>query len=178
MMQGNRNLAGRLIGLIETHADELTLSTVQKLRTNARTASYRNLPPDELYARVFDVYHDLGRWLFEKTDSAVQERYNELGVLRAEQGVPLQEILWAMVSAKNHLRNYLAAWALADSAVELYRQREFENLIGRFFDRAMCYTVEGYERVHCETNRALKLKGTESKFSPAEDRHGPGGWVL
>lgn len=177
MVQRNRNLAGRLIGLIETHADELTFATVQKLRTNPRTSSYRKLSTDELYAAVFDVYHDLGRWLFEKTDSAVQERYNELGELRAKQGVPLQEILWAMVLTKNHLRNYLAAWALADSAVELYRQREFENLITQFFDRSMCYTVEGYERVHGQANHGSNPVGAESKSSPTE-LHGSGGWIL
>jgi len=178
MVHENRNLAGRLIGLVETHADQLTLTTVAKLRTNARTPSYGNLSPDELYARVYDVYHDFGRWLFEKAESAVQERYNKVGELRAKQGVPLPELLWAMVLTKNHLRSYLAAWAPADSAVELYRQREFEQLIAQFFDRAMCYAAEGYERVRDETNRTSGAESTDFEFPQGEHRRGPGGWIL
>jgi len=30
--------------------------------------------------------------------------------------------------------------------MELYQQQEFVRLIGHFFDRALCYTTEGYER--------------------------------
>jgi len=31
--------------------------------------------------------------------------------------------------------------------VELYQQQEFDRLIGHFFDRAVCYTAEGYGRL-------------------------------
>jgi hypothetical protein len=179
MVQINRNLAGRLIGLIESHAEQLTRSTVEELLSNPRTPSYRTLPPDELYGRVYDVYHDLGLWLFEKADSAVQSRYNELGEQRFKQGVPLPETLWAMVLTKNHLRNYLAAWALADSAVELYRQREMDHLIGQFFDRAMCYTTEGFERLHNSAGQRADSELPEQQNSTSTGAHEQhGGWIL
>jgi hypothetical protein len=179
MVHENHNLAGRLIGLIESHAEQLTRSAVENLRTNPRTRSYRTVPFDELYGRVYDVYHDLGRWLFEKADSAIQSRFNEVGEMRFKQGVPLQEVLWAMVLTKNHLRNHLAAWALADSAVELYRQRELDHLIAQFFDRAMCYTTEGYERMR-NANRTVDSESAEREELPAVGRHPKthGGWIL
>jgi hypothetical protein len=180
MVHENRNLAGRLIGLIESNAEQLTRSTVESLRTNPRTRSYRTLSSDDLYSRVYDVYHDLGLWLFEKADGAIQSRFNEMGEMRFKQGVPLHEVLWAMILTKNHLRNHLAAWALADSAVELHRQRELDQAIAQFFDRAMYYTTEGYERMldGAKRNGHSESSGRED-LSPAGG-HGQthGGWIL
>jgi hypothetical protein len=34
----------------------------------------------------------------------------------------------------------------ADSALELHREQEIYRLIARFFDRAVCYAAEAYER--------------------------------
>jgi hypothetical protein len=35
---------------------------------------------------------------------------------------------------------------LADSPLELHREQELYRLIGHFFDRAVCYAAEAYER--------------------------------
>jgi hypothetical protein len=74
---------------------------------------------------------------------------------------------------KDYLRAYISAWAFADSAVELYRQQELDRLIGHFFDRAMCYAAEGYERM-LEGQRRTERSERE-ELSPV--RHS-GGWVL
>jgi len=139
------SFSSRLIKLLENHAEELTRAVVVKLQSNPRTSSYRRLSFDELYSHVYEVYHDLGRWLLEKTDLAVQARYTDLGKRRFAEGVHLSEILWALVLTKNQLRQYLAAWALADSAVELYRQQEFDRLIAQFFDQAGYHVAKTYE---------------------------------
>ena len=34
----------------------------------------------------------------------------------------------------------------ANSALDLHREQEIYRLIGRFFDRAICYAAEAYER--------------------------------
>jgi hypothetical protein len=140
------SFSARLITLLESHAEELTRAVVVKLQTNPRTLSYRRLSFDELYSSVYEVYHDLGLWLLEKTDLAVEVRYADLGKRRFTEGVQLSEILWALILTKNQLRQYLAAWALADSAVELYRQQEFDRLIAQFFDQAAYHVARTYER--------------------------------
>jgi hypothetical protein len=177
MAAETHNFAGRLIALIESGAEQLTQSTLEKLQSNPRTRSYRRLSSADLYGRVYDVYHDLGRWLLEKTDGAVRSRYNDLGQQRFKEHIPLDEVLWAMVLTKKQLRNYLAAWAPADSAVELYRQRELDYLIGQFFDRAMCYTTEGYEQMRGGSG-SEPLEREELSSPVARDRHTSGGWVL
>jgi len=89
---------------------------------------------------------NLGRWLCDKTEPVIRSWYNELGEKRFKEGVPIQEILWALVLTKHRLTDYLDTCALADSAIELYRQQELDRLVCRFFDRAVCYAAEGYER--------------------------------
>jgi len=148
MMSPNQNqhLSDRLIRTIESNADEFAQSTVKKIRSSPRTESYRKVPDKDMYNRCYEVYHNLSRWLWEKSDQAVQERFNELGERRCEEGIPLAEVLWALALTKDRLLEYPGVYGLADSAMELYQQQELDRLIGHFFDRAVCYTAAGYER--------------------------------
>jgi hypothetical protein len=169
MTRETHQFSGRLIALIESHAEELTRGTIQKLRASPRTPAYHNLSYRDLHERAYDVYHDFGQWLLEKTDRAVKLQYYDLGERRSRERIPLSEVLWALVLTKDHLRAYLSAWALSDSAMELYRQQELDRLIGHFFDRAMCYAAEGYEHI-----RYAELPGEEQ---PLENQN-RGGWIL
>jgi hypothetical protein len=154
-------LSDLLIRIIESHAEELTRGAVKKLQNSPRTRSYHGLRHDELYRRVYEVYHDLGSWLGEKTDRAVRTWYSELGEKRFQEGIPLGEVLWGLVLIKYHLRDYIGTSGLADSAIELYRQQELDRLIGQFFDRAVCYTADAYQR---EASR----HGEDTQKSPPE----------
>ena len=64
-------LSDRLIKIVQSHAEELTRGTVRKLQSSPHTRSYHGLSPDELHRRVFEVYHDLGRWLLSSTDHEI-----------------------------------------------------------------------------------------------------------
>jgi len=141
----NRHLSDRLIRTIESNAEEFAQSTVKKLRSSPRTESHHKLPDKDLYNRCYEVYRNLGRWLWEKSEQAVQARFNELGKRRCQEGIPLADVLWALVLTKDRLLEYLDAYGLADSAMELYQQQELDRLIGHFFDRAVCYTAASYE---------------------------------
>jgi hypothetical protein len=145
-MLQSQHLSSRLINVVECHADKLTRDTVQKLQTNPRTPSYNNLSYSELTYRVHEIYQNLNRWLCDKPDPVIRSWYNELGEKRFKEGIPIQELLWALVLTKHQLMDYMDACALADSAIELYRQQELDRFIGRFFDRAACYAAEGYAR--------------------------------
>ena len=116
------------------------------LQSSPHTRTYHRLSAAELHHRLFEVYHDLGRWLWENTDQAIQARYDELGKERFREGIPLAEVLWGLVLTKEHLRECIGIFMSADSALELYRKLEMYRLIGRFFDRAVCYAAEAYER--------------------------------
>jgi hypothetical protein len=145
-MRQPQHLSSQLLNVVESHADTLTRDTVQKLQTHPRTPSYNNLPYGELTYQVNEIYQNLSRWLCDKTDPVIRSWYNELGEKRFREGIPIQELLWALVFTKHLLMDYLDAYALADSAMELYRQKELDRFISRFFDRAICYAAEGYAR--------------------------------
>jgi hypothetical protein len=138
-------LSARLIKLIEEHAEDLTREVLRDLAGNARTPSYNSLPADELHRRVYDVYHNLGRWLGDKTEEHLESTFGGLGRRRHAEGVPLSEVVYALVLIKDHLRGYIRAVGLVDSAVELYLEEELHLQIGNFFDNAMYQTVKGYE---------------------------------
>jgi hypothetical protein len=150
----NKHLSDRLISTIESNADELTQGTVKKLQSSPRTEAYHKLSHNDLYNRCYEIYHNLGLWLWEKSDQAIQARYNELGVKRFAEGIPLEQVSWALVLTKERLLEYLGGCGLGDSAIELYQQQEFVRLIGHFFDRALCYTAEGYERYASQKHAA------------------------
>lgn len=140
------SLSGRLIRIVESDAEALTAGAVKKLQESPRTTSYHELAYRDLYDRAYAVYHDLGQWLWEKSNPAAETWYNDLGEKRCEEGIPLDQVLWALILTKDHLISHLDACGFADSAVELYQQQEFDRIIGHFFDRAICFAAEGYER--------------------------------
>jgi hypothetical protein len=49
-----------------------------------------------------------------------------------QEGIPLAEVLWALALTKGCLLEYLGAYGLADSAMELYQQQELDGLTGHF----------------------------------------------
>ena len=69
-----------------------------------------------------------------------------MGKKRLAEGIPLNEIVYSLGMIKVHLLEYVQFSGMADSAVELHGDRELQRLVGRFFDKAVYYTVEGYEK--------------------------------
>jgi hypothetical protein len=138
-------LSARLVHLIEDHAEELFRGLLDDLQSNPRTPAYHRLDREELRTRLYDVYRNLGRWLTDTTESHVESVYGDLGRRRRAEGIPLSEVVLALLLAKYHLRDYIRTCGLMDSAVELYQEQELQRLVGRFFDRAVYHTVRGYE---------------------------------
>jgi hypothetical protein len=58
---------------------------------------------------------------------------------------------------KEHLRSYIRRAAAADSAVELHQEAELNLMIGHFFDKALYFTVRGYEEARALGDPALKV---------------------
>ena len=138
-------VALRLVRLIESHSEELADGFVQKLLTSERTSSYRKLPVKELRSAALNVYQNLGDWLLTKTESDVELRYKELGLKRANEGVPLSQFMASMLMTKEHLWSFLRREAMSDGALQLYGELEFLQSLGTFYDRAVYYASMGYE---------------------------------
>lgn len=139
-------LSARLVTMIEDHAEELTQSLITDVTTNSHTAHFERVSRDELRRRAFALYRNLGEWLSHKTDEPIETTYTELARKRYPEGIPLSEVVYALILTKEHLREYVRSSGLLDTAVELYQEQELRHLVGRFFDKAIYYTVRGYER--------------------------------
>jgi len=138
-------LSDRLVRMIESHADELTRALVEDIRSNPRTASYHRLSKEAIHHRTYHVYKDLGSWLNNKAEEDIESNYSRLGKEREAEGIPLSEVVYALILTKYHLRDYIRVSGLTNSAVDLYQALELQRLLGHFFDKAIYYTVRAYE---------------------------------
>lgn len=138
-------LSARLVRMIEEHAERLAREVLKDLKTNPRTRAYQPLSEQDLYDRVYDVYHNLGRWLGEKDEGQIESRYGELGRVRRREGIPISQVVYALILIKERLLAYIRTEGFAGSAVELYQEEELTHLVDRFFDKALYSTVLGYE---------------------------------
>jgi len=138
-------LSDSLVQMIEAHADKLTHSLVNDLRSNKRTKHYHHLTGDELHRITYDVYRHLGQWIVSKTEEAIESNYIELGERRRAEGVPLSEVVYALILTKYHLGEYIRFSGMSDSAMDLHRERELQQLVAQFFDKAIYCTVKGFE---------------------------------
>jgi hypothetical protein len=139
-------IALRLVRLIETNADILSESLLRKFRTSAHTQSMLRVPEEELRERCAEIYRNLSEWLLHKTDVEIERRFRAVGQRRAEQGVPLADLVWAILLTKEHLWQFLEQQGFLRSPLELYGELEVLRLLGQFFDRSVCYAIEGYQR--------------------------------
>jgi hypothetical protein len=150
-------LTRRLLELIETHADALTQEVLKDLATNHRTPGFGLVPRNEMEARIFAAYHNLGKWISDRSDDAVRTEYESWGATRHRQGIPLSEIVYAVVIVKHHLRRFVRDHGLVEFSgdrvipgdligVQLYSLQELAETVDVFFDRAIYYLARGYER--------------------------------
>jgi hypothetical protein len=157
-------LAARLIRLVEAHAEELVQAVLHDLRTNPRTASFSRVPEADLRHRMHDLYKHLGDWIGDKTETRIETQYMEVGRRRYHEGVPLAEVIFAMVLFKDNLRKFIRSHGLVESVVELYSEEQLYQLTWSFFDRAVYFTIRGYED---ERRRMAELAAARQSLQTA-----------
>ena len=148
-------VSARLVELIQNHAPQLARDTVADLMANPQTPSFRQVPRLDLEQRIFRIYHHLGDWIAEGQGFAASE-FEEWGHRRFEQGVPLSEIVFAVLRLKANLVRYIREHGLIDSAfpraeadyvlpMHLHSLQELNLMVSEFFDRALYHLARGYE---------------------------------
>ena len=143
---------GRLVALIEANADDLASLVQRRLFEEGRTAAYHRLPPAEVCLRARRVFARLGSWLERASDQALEEEYEELGRIRRLEGIPLSEVVLALLVTRRALWEFVDSQP-ADTVLEVRQQLDLELLVVPFFDRAIYYTVRGYESAAVPAHR-------------------------
>ena len=139
-------VGNRLFQVVESHSNELSVNLARKLRTSERTAGYRAIPEEDLVKLGLQVYANLTDWLLTKTTSDIELQYSQLGDQRAKQGIPLSQLIWALLMSKEQLWGLLQHEHFADRIFELYGEREFALMLDKFYDQALYFASRGYEQ--------------------------------
>ena len=139
-------IALRLVHLIETHSEELAETLTHRLLTSERTQSLRAVPASELHQRCHEVYRNLSDWILSKTEGEIESIYGRLGARRAQQGVDLASLTWALMLTKENLVDFLAREGMHGTAESVFGELELLRSLDQFFDRAIYHAVEGFER--------------------------------
>ena len=149
-------LSSRLIELIQANAERLTRDVLKDYATNPRTRTWSVVPAAELEQRVISTYRNLGNWIGDPREEAVQAEYEEWGRKRYRNGIPLSEVVFAVILLKQQLRKYIREHGLVEHSrnrqdqmeilpVHLYGIQELNSLVGDFFDKALYHLARGYE---------------------------------
>jgi hypothetical protein len=148
-------LAYRLVRLIEKHSDALAAGLLKRVQASEFTRDYRNVPPEELQQAVYEIYRHLGDWLLGKSEFDIKERYSEIGARRAQQHVPLSQLVWVIVLTKENLWEYLKHEAGMERPTEVFGELEMLQLLDQFFDRAIFFASVGYETARAVPEASL-----------------------
>ena len=152
----------RLVRLIETHSQALAACVLDQVQNSKLTQNFqKNVPPEDLKERVYEVYRHLGEWLMGKDELQLEERYLRIGARRAEQQVPLSEVIWVIILTKDNLWEFIKKESVLERPVEVFGELEMLQLLEQFFDRAIYYASVGYEQA--VANPALRETGSSSK---------------
>jgi hypothetical protein len=53
--------------------------------------------------------------------------------------------VWALIISRNHLWHFLQREWLVDNILEVFGELEVQQMLNQFFDRAIYYSILGYE---------------------------------
>jgi len=138
-------IALRLVRLIESHSEELAESLLQKLERSSRAAGLKKVPGREIRERTHEVYRNLSDWILTKTDDDIEHVYKTLGRRRAEQGVSMSALCWAIMMIEENLWEFLEMEGMRERPLDILGSLELLRLMDQFFDQALYFATLGHE---------------------------------
>jgi hypothetical protein len=153
-----------LARVVQEQGRPLVESLYSELRSNLGTSHYHRLSNDELLRRGQAVYQRLAHWLDSPDNSSVHDSGAELGKKRFSEGIPLGQVVLALILEEKHLWDYLGLIGLkADEKLRLK--------VAEFFARTIYGTALGYENALAESNRRARRDLSPAKpIQPAATR--------
>jgi hypothetical protein len=138
-------IALRLVRLIESHSEALAESLLHKLERSSRTADLKKVPGQEIRERAREIYHNLSDWLLAKTDDDIEHVYKALGRRRAEQGVSMSALCWALLMTEENLWEFLEMEGMRERPLDILGSLELLRLLDQFFEQAVYFATLGHE---------------------------------
>jgi len=144
-------LINRFIGLIEDHAESLSLKWVAEVQSNALTRGYSRFSKKELHDLVYSRFRRLGEWVAkqENIDKEIALNFREKGKARAEAGIKSSEMIYALILERDMLFAYVKEHGIVTEGIDLNRAIQFSEQLNYFYDKAIYFALVGYEQVIC-----------------------------
>jgi uncharacterized protein len=138
---------------VTAYGEEIANMWLQDLRRSPQTPSYGVVSDEDLVNASEFALEKVGNYFSgAEGDSDVGEFFHNLGATRAAMGLPLPELLSAILLLKREVWMTARTHGVWESAVDLQKAVDLQRELGRFFDRAVYYASAGY------TGYPLKLK--------------------
>ena len=154
--------ASALVREIEEQSQQLIGGQTVELKTNLGTSHYRRLTDDEVFQRISTVFRHLSEWLISRDESALRREAEALGKKRFAEGVPLGQVVLALILNEKYL------WNLPGISAQQV-DKDVRGAVTEFFQRHAYYTAKGYEVELAESNRLAKRAGvTQPAEAPAK----------
>lgn len=140
-------LINRFIRLVEDHAESLSLKWVQDIRSNPLTEGYAKISREELHDKVYDRFRKLGQWVGKKEgrDRDIAQEFFEIGVQQANAGIRASEMVYSFMLERDLLWAYILDEGIVTEGIDLNRAIEFSNQLNYFYEKAVYFSLVGYE---------------------------------
>jgi len=156
-----------LVRLIEGNTQQLISGLYAELKTNLGTSHYRRLSDEEIRRRGTAVFQGLTEWLPSRNDLLLEGYGEEFGKRRFTEGVPLGQVVLALILIEKHL------WAFLDASAQQV-ETGVRSAVTEYFQKATYYTAKGYEAALAVSNRlAKRAAGTEPVSEPPTPKQPP-----
>ena len=132
-------------GFVSDHGEEIAAMWLQDLRISAQTPSYGVVSDAELVNASEFALEQVNQYFSgDPSDTNIGEFFHNLGATRAAQGLPLPELISAILLLKREVWMSARTHGVWESAMDLQRALDMTRELGRFFDRAVYYATAGY----------------------------------
>jgi succinate-acetate transporter protein len=132
-------------GFVAAHGEEIATMWLQDLRVSAQTPSYGVVTDEELVNASEFALTRVEEYLGgQASEASVGEFFHSLGATRAAQGLPLPELIGAILLLKREIWVSARTHGVWESAADLQKAVDLSRELGRFFDRAVYYATLGY----------------------------------
>jgi hypothetical protein len=152
-------LSGKLIHLIESHGEEITVGVISSIRRQPELSHFGKLPDWELRQRGHEILQNLGHWLASGNEEKLAHEYEAIGKIRFEESVPLSESVRGLCLIKDKMIEFLDNQGIDQDALALYAEEQLERKVGRFFDVLVVHLVKGYETAWRQEQMAAAQAG-------------------
>ncbi len=153
-------ISEKFVRLIKDNIDEIVKYWCSEIHENETTTAFQAVDAAVCVPYGTSVLLELGDWLDEKKKPAeLKDFYINLGKQRAQEGLPIEDIVSAHLLLKRHIWLFVLSHGFLSTAFELYQVLEINNRVVNFFDNLIYYMVYGYE-----TKTTAKIPGMEHLY--------------